>query len=83
MNLCDIESDQVYELKLEFVRDNLRLGFAFTNVGCQGRSLGNYACDKHPERGITIWDTNSQHFTLAHLFTGTSRSRSGDLLQVV
>ena len=81
--LRDIESMEKYELKLEFVRDNLRLGFAFTNVGCQGRSLGNFACDKHPERGITIWDTNSQHFTLARLFTGTSRSRSGDLLQVV
>ena len=81
--LRDIESMEKYELKLEFVRDNLRLGFAFTNVGCQGRSLGNFACDKHPERGITIWDTNSQHFTLAHLFTGTSRSRSQDMLQVV
>ena len=81
--LRDIESLEIYEMALDFVRHNLRLGFAFTNVGCQGRSFGNFASDKHPERGIAIWDTDSQHFTLAHLFTGTSRSRSGDLLQVV
>ena len=84
--LQDIESMEMYELTLEFVRHNLRLGFAFTNVGCQGRSLGNFAETGPiplPERGVTIWDTTSDHFTLAHLFTGTSRSRSGSLLQVV
>ena len=81
--LRDIESGEVLELSLEFVRDNLRLGFAFTNVGCQGRSLGNFASDTEPERGLTIWDTDSKHFRVAHLFTGTSRCRSGALLQVV
>ena len=81
--LRDIESMEVIELPLEFVRDNLRLGYAFTNVGCQGRSLGNFETDDTPKRGVTVWDTESIHFTLAHLFTGTSRSRSGELLQVV
>ena len=85
--LRDIESNDMYELTLEFVKHNLRLGFAFTNVGCQGRSLGNFASSDgafpEPERGITVWDTDSKHFELAHLFTGTSRSRSGELLQVV
>ena len=81
--LRDIESMEVIELPLEFVRDNLRLGYAFTNVGCQGRSLGNFQTDKAPTRGVTVWDTDSRYFTLAHLFTGTSRARSGELLQVV
>ena len=85
--LRDIESNDMYELTLELVKHNLRLGFAFTNVGCQGRSLGNFASSDgafpEPERGITVWDTDSKHFELAHLFTGTSRSRSGELLQVV
>ena len=83
----DIESNDIYELTLEFIKHNLRLGYAFTNVGCQGRSLGNFASSDgpfpEPERGITIWDTDSVHFELAHLFTGTSRARSGELLQVV
>ena len=83
----DIESNDIYELTLEFIKHNLRLGYAFTNVGCQGRSLGNFASSDgpfpEPERGITIWDTDSVHVELAHLFTGTSRARSGELLQVV
>ena len=47
--------------------------------------IEHYNLDTHavPRRGLTIWDTGSEHFTLAHLFTGTSRSRSGDLLQIV
>ena len=81
--LRDIESMEVIELSLEFVRDNLRLGYAFTNVGCQGRSLGNFGTEDVPRRGVTVWDTESRYFTLAHLFTGTSRARSGELLQVV
>ena len=81
--LRDIESMEVIELSLEFVRDNLRLGYAFTNVGCQGRSLGNFQTEDVPRRGVTVWDTEYRHFTLAHLFTGTSRARSGELLQVV
>ena len=84
--LRDIESNDIYEMNLDFVKHNLRLGFAFTNVGCQGRSLGNFASSDgpfpEPERGITIWDADSDYFELAHLFTGTSRSRSGFLLQV-
>ena len=87
VTMRDIESNEIHELTLEFVRHNLRLGFAFTNVGCQGRSLGNFESSDgpfpEPERGVTIWDTESKHFALAHLFTGTSRCRSGELLQVV
>ena len=83
----DIESNDIYELTFDFMKHNLRLGYAFTNVGCQGRSLGNFASSDgpfpEPERGLTVWDTDSKHFTLAHLFTGTSRCRSGELLQVV
>ena len=89
--LEDVESEtfDTYEFPIDFVRHNLRLGFAFTNVGCQGRSLGNfekgddYLGFSSVERGLTVWDTESQHFRLAHLFTGVSRCRSGALLQVV
>ena len=80
--LKDIESGEVRELTMEFVRANLRLAFAFTNVGCQGRSLGNFAEDGVPERGVTLWDTDSIYFSTRHLFTGTSRCRAGALLQV-
>ena len=79
----DIESQEEMDLPFQFVRDYLRLAYAFTNVGCQGRSLGNFAEDGVPERGLTIWDTDSPYFRLAHLFTGTSRCRAGALLQVV
>ena len=78
----DAEAQTIHELSLEFVRHNLRLGFAFTNVGCQGRSLGNFATLDTPERGITLWDIESPSFFLKHLFTGASRSRSGQLLQI-
>ncbi|MDA8583238.1 hypothetical protein N9L68_03370 [bacterium] len=67
----------MYELTLGFIKRNLRLGYAFTNVGCEGRSLGSDASSDglfpEPERGVTIWDTDERHFELAHLFTGTSR----------
>ena len=81
--LQDIETNEFFEVPLEFLRHNLRLAFAFTNVGCQGRNLGNVADLDVPERGLTVWDTDTKYFRLAHLLTGTSRSRSGDLLQVV
>ena len=77
------ESKEVVELPIEFVRDYRWLAYAFTNVGCQGRSLDNLAEDGVLERGLTIWDTGSPYFTRAHLFTGTSRCRSGSILQVV
>ena len=83
----DIESNYIYELTLDFVNHNLCLGYAFTNVGCQGRSLGTVASSDdpfpEPERGVTIWGTDTEHFKLAHLLTGTSRCRSGELLQFV
>lgn len=55
----DVEARTIHELSLEFVQHNLRLGIAFTNVGCQGRSLGNFATPDTPERGITLWDIES------------------------
>ena len=82
VKLKDIESGELRELKLEVVRTNMRLAFAFTNVGCQGRHLGNFADDDTPERGLTIWDSDSFFSRLTHLFTGTSRCRAGELLQV-
>ena len=51
VKLKDIESGEMRELKLDFVRANLRLAFAFTNVGCQGRSLGNFAEAGIPSEG--------------------------------
>ena len=80
--LRDIESKEVMTQPLEFVRDYLRLGYAFTSCGCQGRSLGNEATETEPERGLTI-HTDSHHFSWRHLFTGVSRCRSARLLQVV
>ena len=44
--------------------------------------MGNFAKDDAPERRVTVRDIESKHFSRAHLFTGTSRSRSGQLLQV-
>lgn len=79
----DIETGDEVQLNIEWVRKNMRLAYAFTNVGCQGRPLGNFADGETPERGVTVWDTNSQYFNLKHLFTGTSRSRSGIYLQVM
>ena len=78
-----IETGVEVELKLEWVCKNMRLAYAFTNVGCQGRSLGNFADGETPERGVTVWDTGSKYFNIKHLFTGTSRSRSGIYLQVM
>ena len=82
VTLKDIESKQERVLPLQFVRDAMRLGFAFTSHSAQGRSLGNEAIEDEPERGLTV-HTGHPKFTLRHLFTGTSRCRAGRLLQVV
>ena len=79
--LQDIESKVSTTLPMEFVRDYLRLAYAFTSCGCQGRSLGNEASETEPERGLTI-HTDSYHFSWRHLFTGVSRCRSARLLRV-
>ena len=52
--LRDIESNYTKWQPLDFVRDYLRLAYAFTGVGCQGRSLGNEATETEPERGLTM-----------------------------
>ena len=78
----DIESYTKLELTIENVKHNPRIAYEFTNIGCQGRSLGNFETLDIPERGVTIWDTKSRYFTEKHLFTGMSRCRSGGLLQV-
>ena len=87
--MFDIESFEITTMEIEFVRHNLRLAYSFTNVGCQGRSLGNFEDFQHEdmlrcnqENGVTVWDVDSKHFRIEHLFTGTSRCRAGGLLQV-
>ena len=70
------------ELPVEFVRDYLRLAYALTGYGSQGRSLGNFESDGIPERGVTVW-TQHPKFDNRALFTATSRCRSHRLLQVV
>ena len=89
VNMFGIESFEVMTMEIEYVRHNLRLAYAFTNVGCQGRSLGNFDDFQHEdmlrcnqENGVTVWDVDSKHFRIEHLFTGTSRCRAGELLQV-
>ena len=79
--LKDIESKGEMVQPLEFVRAYMRLGYAFTGWGVQGRSLGNFATEDKPERGLTVW-TNHLNFSWRHLFTGCSRCRSGDMLHV-
>ena len=84
------EAMTTHELSLEFVRHNLRLGFAFTNVGCQGRSLGNFSTwDQVPSRIILVRGTItmdltrvtkqrhnlSRHSASPRLRNGASRSR--------
>ena len=81
--LRDLERPEVrLELPLEFVRDYLRLAYALTGYGSQGRSLGNFATEDEVERGVTVWSGHSK-FDRRALFTGTSRCRSHELLQVV
>ena len=89
VKMFDIESFEIMTMEIEFVRHNLRLAYAFTNVGCQGRSLGNFEdmenedmLRRNIKNGVTVWDVDSPHFRLEHLFTGTSRCRAGELLQV-
>ena len=89
VKMFDIESFETMTREIEFVRHTLRLAYAFTNVGCQCRSLGNFEDLEHEDRlrrnnedGVTVWDVDSQHFRLEHLFTGTSRCRAGELLQI-
>jgi len=79
--LKDIESGVQMEQPLEFCRDYLRLAFAFTGYSAQGRSLGNEASEKEPERALTVW-TDHPKFDGRALFTGISRCRSGNILQV-
>ena len=79
--LRDIESGVEMELPYEFLRDYLRLGFAFTGYSAQGRSLGSEATETEPERGLTVWCDHPK-FCHRALFTGISRCRSGRLLQV-
>ena len=80
VKMFDIESFEEMTMEIEFVRHNLRLAYAFTNVGCQGRSLGNFEDTSHEDRlrhnledGVTVWDVDSQHFRSENLFTRTSR----------
>ena len=80
--LRDIESDAEMALPIQFVRDSMRLGFAFTSYSAQGRGLGNLETEKDPQRGLTVHSSHPK-FNLRHLFTGTSRCRHGELLQVV
>ena len=79
--LRDIESGAEMELPYDFVRDYLRLGYAFTGYSAQGRSLGSEATETEPERGLTVW-TDHPKFCKRALFTGISRARSGAVLQV-
>mgnify|MGYP003329444445 CR=1 FL=1 len=83
MPLRDLERPDVrLELPLDFVWDYLRLSYALTGYGSQGRSLGNFETEDEPERGVTVWTGHSK-FDRRALFTGTSRCRSHRLLQVV
>ena len=67
---------QDYDLKFGLLED------VYTVVDVEGKYAASRE-DGVPERGLTIWDTDSPYFTLAHLFTGTSQCRSDGLLQVV
>ena len=77
----NIERPMEATMSLQFLRDNWRLGYAFTGYSAQGRSLGNEASATEPERGLTVWTEHPKVCARA-LFTGISRCRSGRLLQV-
>ena len=79
--LRDLESAAQVVQPLEFCRDYLRLAYAFTGYSAQGRSLGSLATEEEPERGLTVW-TDHPKFDARALFTGISRCRSGNILQV-
>ena len=52
----------------------LRLAYAVTYAGCQGLTL---------EGVVRLEDTRSPHFSLKHLYVGSSRATSASLLEVV
>ena len=69
VKMFDIESFETMTMETEFVRHNLRLAYAFTNVGCQGRSLGNFEDTEHEDRlrrnlkdGVTVWTSIANTF---------------------
>jgi Cdc6-like AAA superfamily ATPase len=51
---------------------SLRLCYALTYASCQGLTLP----------GVVRLDTQSQHFTLKHLYVGLSRATAADLVEV-
>ena len=61
------------ELSPEQVGEHLRLSYAITYASCQGLTL----------RGRVRLHTRSPHFTTRHLYVGSSRATSADLLEVV
>ena len=69
------------EQPLDFVRNFLRLSYALTGQSAQGRPLGNFETEDEPERGLTVCTSHAK-FDSRGPFTGTSRCRSGLLLQV-
>ena len=48
-----------------------RLTHAITHASCQGLTLIGH---------VELFDTSSQHFTLRHLYVGSSRATRSDLL---
>ena len=52
----------------------LRLAYAVTYAGCQGLTL---------EGVVRLEDTGSPHFSLKHLYVGSSRATAASLLEVV
>jgi hypothetical protein len=53
--------------------ESLRLSYALTYASCQGLTLP----------GVVRLDTQSQHFTMKHLYVGLSRATAADLVEVL
>ena len=72
---CDaaVELEDGTELTSDDLFKYTRLPHALTYASCQGLTLAGH---------VVLCDTHSKHFTLRHLYVGTSRATRSDLLAV-
>ena len=71
--LRDDDTGEEFEASYEQIGKHFRLRWALTLFSVQGRSLPG---------SIAIWDTDSPHFTIAHLYVALSRAVDGGSVSI-
>jgi ATP-dependent exoDNAse (exonuclease V) alpha subunit len=66
--LVEDEAGEEHELTVAQVTRSTRLAWAITITASQSREFG----------GVAIWDTESPHFSRAHLYTALTRVKIGE-----